>query len=155
MPLKIEKLTPHVAFAVTYQGKIIPIFHHYEDDMFHKVIEGWYTADKNEGIRDYQSKQRGIMGDQGFTLEVERDDWYFSTHRIFEKVKFLPEFQDEDKRHAFQWDDSFILQVAIDYGLVGFDDDYRWVDTTLIEEPMGSCTGGVIYPYEVKEVSNG
>ena len=27
MPLKVESLTPEVAFAVEYQGKVIPIFH--------------------------------------------------------------------------------------------------------------------------------
>ena len=49
------------------------------------------------------------------------------------------------------------MQVAIDNALIGFDEDFRFVDTTMIEESIESCTGGSIhpYPYEIKKVSDG
>ena len=157
MPLKIESLTPEVAFAVEYQGKIIPIFHYYDDDLYHRKVEAWYTADKDEGVRAHQSRQSGVLGDYGYTEHYQRDDWYFCTDNLFKKMSSLPEFQDPKKKNSFMWDDSFILQVAINYGLVGFDEDYKFVDTTMIEEPLKSCTGGLVYPYEIGawEASNG
>tara|TARA_R110002020_G_scaffold35531_3_gene107215 strand:+ start:3605 stop:4078 length:474 start_codon:yes stop_codon:yes gene_type:complete len=157
MPLKVESLTPEVAFAVEYQGKIIPIFHYYQDDLYHQPVESWYTADKDEGVRTHQSRQPGVLGDYGYTNHDDRDDWYFCTDTLFKKMRSLPEFQDPNKNHSFQWEDSFILQTAINYGLVGFNEDYQYVDTTMIEEPIKSFTGGVIHPYDQpkQEVLNG
>ena len=155
MPLKVESLTPEVAFAVEYQGKVIPIFHFYQDDRYDRKVEAWYTADKDEGVRIHQSRKPDLLGDFGYTKEWERDDWYFCTDTLFKSMASLPEFQDPNKKHSFQWEDSFILQTAINYGLIGFDEDYRFIDTTKIEEPIKSFTGGVIHPYEIKEVSNG
>ena len=158
MPLKIEKLTPHVAFAVTYEGKIIPIFYYYEDDNADNIIDGWYTADIKEGVRDFQPEKHchccyGLLGEHGYTAGEERQDWYFSTHALFKDMRSLPEFQDEQKKHSFQWEPSFILQTAINNGLIGFDEDYRVVETMMIEEPVKSFTGQVIYPYDMKEGS--
>ena len=70
-------------------------------------------------------------------------------------MKYMPEFQDERKEYSWEWDASLIVQTAINYGLIGFDDDYRFVNTMMIEDPIKSCTGGFVYPYEIKEVSNG
>ena len=74
-------------------------------------------------------------------------------------MKSFPEFDDSNKpfqrKYAFEWDDKHIVQTAINYGLIGFDEDYRFVDATSIEGPVMSCTGGLIEPYEVKAVSNG
>ena len=67
----------------------------------------------------------------------------------------MPEFQDGNKKYSFEWDASFIIQTAINYGLIGFDDDYRFVDTTMIEDRIPSCTGSWVYPYHIREVSNG
>ena len=155
MPLKIEKIIPHVAFAVEYQRKIIPMFFCYDQDLAHRVYDGWYTADKNEGVRDGQTKKPSVLGDYGYTDDDERDAWYFCTHLLFNKMKGLPEFADELRPHAFQWDDNFIVQTAINNGLLGFDEDNRPVDTTQLEIPIRSCTGGTVYPYDLKEGSNG
>tara|TARA_R100001230_G_C5669331_1_gene174221 strand:- start:250 stop:717 length:468 start_codon:yes stop_codon:yes gene_type:complete len=155
MPLKIEKIIPHVAFAVEYQRKIIPMFFCYDQDLAHRVYDGWYTADKNEGVRDGQTKKPSVLGHYGYTDDDERDAWYFCTHLLFNKMKGLPEFADELRPHAFQWDDNFIVQTAINNGLLGFDEDNRPVDTTQLEIPIRSCTGGTVYPYDLKEVSNG
>lgn len=157
MPLKVESLTPEVAFAVEYQGKIIPIFHFYQDDRYDRKVDGWYTADKDEGVRSNQSRQSGLRGDFGYTEHYQRDNWYFCTDTLFHKMRSLPEFQDPQKKHSFMWEASFILQTAINYGLVGFDEDYQYIDTTMIEEPIKSCFGGLIYPYEATawEASNG
>tara|TARA_R100000005_G_C4969151_1_gene182771 strand:+ start:612 stop:1079 length:468 start_codon:yes stop_codon:yes gene_type:complete len=155
MPIKYEKLTPHVAFSVEYQGKIIPIFHAYDEDDMSRKLDEWFTADVNEGVRDHQTKKEGLLGEVGYTMEYNRDEWYFCTHKLFEKMKYMPEFQDERKQYSWEWDASLIVQTAINYGLIGFDDDYRFVNTMMIEDPIKSCTGGFVYPYEIKEVSNG
>lgn len=155
MPVKYEMITPEVAFAVEYQGKVIPIFHTYEfDDMF-RISAEWFTADIKEGVRDDQRKKDGLMGKLGFTEDNDRDAWFFNKHNIFEKMKYMPEFQDGNKKYSFEWDASFIIQTAINYGLIGFDDDYRFVDTTMIEDRIPSCTGSWVYPYHIREVSNG
>jgi len=155
MPLKIEKITPHVAFAVEYQGKIIPMFFCYDKDLAHRVFDGWYTADKNEGVRNGQAKKPSVLGDYGYTDDDERDAWYFCTHLLFNKMKGLPEFADELRPYAFQWDDEFIVQTAIDNGLLGFDEDNRPVDTTQLDNPIPSCTGGTVYPYQLEWLING
>ena len=160
MPLKVQSLAPEVAFDVKYQGKIIPIFHFYQDDRHDRKVEAWYTADKDEGVRSHQSRQSGLRGDFGYTETYQRDNWYFCTDTLFNMMRSLPEFndlQDPNYKYSYQYEDSFILQTAIDHGLVGFDEEYRFIDTTMIEEPIKSCFGGWVYPYEATawEASNG
>ena len=162
MPLVIYKVPPDVAFMVEYQGENVAIYHTYIDDIERTPADGVYTADENEGVRtDRQKWADGVQGDYGFTRgdDDDRNEFWFYTHNLFEMMKAFPEFQDEWKpfkrKHSFEWEDKYIVQTAIHYGLVGFDEDFRFVDATRIEEPVKSCTGGLVHPYEVKAVSNG
>tara|TARA_R100001594_G_C4023955_1_gene259752 strand:+ start:900 stop:1382 length:483 start_codon:yes stop_codon:yes gene_type:complete len=157
MPLVIYKVPPDVAFMVQYQGEKVAIYHTYIDDIQRTTADSVYTADEKEGVRtDHQKLADGIVGAYGFTRgdDDDRNEFWFTTHNLFKMMKALPEFQDECKpfkrRYSFEWEDKYIVQTAIDYGLVGFDEDFRFVDTTMIEEPVKSCTGGLIQPYDVK-----
>lgn len=163
MPLVIYKVPPEIAFTVQYQGEKVAIYHTYIDDIQSTPAQSVYTADKNEGVRtDRQKWADGVQGDYGFTRgnDDDRNEFWFYTHNLFQMMRSLPEFndlQDPNYKYSYEYEDSFILQTAINHGLVGFDEDYRFIDTTKIEEPIESCTGGSIYPYpyEIKEVSNG
>ena len=112
-------------------------------------------ADEQEGVRDDQRLCEGIKGTYGFTSVDQRNDFFFDTYNLFDMMRSLPEFQQPTKRCSSDWDDKFIIQTAINHGLIGFDEDFRFVSTVDIEFSIKSCTGGFIQPYELKVVSNG
>lgn len=164
MPLAITRVPPEIAFDVIYQGISLHIYHAYEEDIQKNKIHGVYTADKNEGVRVGQREVPGVIGEHGFTQDEDRNDFFFNTFALFKLMKDFPEFKNKagvhgstDSTYHFQWLESYIVQVAIDNALIGFDEDFRFVDTTMIEESIESCTGGSIhpYPYEIKKVSDG
>lgn len=155
MPLEITQVPPSPAFSVEYQGETLWIYHTYEDDIESRRVEQVYTADEKEGVRDGQRRCGGIQGQYGFTVYEHRDEYFFDTHKLLMEMASLPEFDNPTKRYSSDWQDKFIVQTAINYGLIGFDEDYRFVDTTMIEEPIKSLTGGLIQPIAVKAVSNG
>ncbi len=158
MPLIIKKVPPKVAFVVTYQGVEMDIFHAYDEDLEHELVEGAYTADVEEGCRPKgdQFLADGVQGQFGFTEDGDgRDSYFFHIYRIFERVKDLDEFKHPTKRFLFEFEHSFIVQTALDHGLIGFDSDYRFVNTMTLDKPIDSCVGGVIMPYNKKEASNG
>ena len=158
MPLAITKILPDPAFSVQYQGERIQLYHAYEDDMVGKQCENVYTADEAEGVREGQRLTGGFMGSKfGYTEDEDRNDFFFDTYNLYKTMtaNFVPEFQHPTRTWAGDWDDKFIVQTAINYGLIGFDEDFRFVDTMTIEEPVKSCTGGLVQPYEVRVVSHG
>ena len=137
MPLAIQSVSPDTAFTVQYNGKPLTIYHAYEDDILSRKVDGVYTADEMEGVRKGQRYSEGMQGDYGFTSDDDRYEFFFNTHLLFEIVKSFPEFQHPTKKYQFQWNDSFIVQVAINYKLIDFDDEGRMIIN------------------EIKEVSNG
>ncbi len=159
MPLQIKRVPPSPAFSVEYQGERIWMYHAYDNENESNRVDQVYTADEEEGVRDGQRLCEGIKGEYGFTWDDERADYFFDTHNLFKMMSSFPEFNDLNKpfqrKHSFEWNDKYIVQAAINNGLIGFDEDLRFVDATRIEEPVQSCTGGLIQPYEVKAVSNG
>tara|TARA_R100001129_G_scaffold180005_1_gene157524 strand:+ start:425 stop:901 length:477 start_codon:yes stop_codon:yes gene_type:complete len=158
MPLAITKILPDPAFSVQYQGETITIYHAYEDDIVGLECSNVYTADEAEGVREGQRLAGGLMGSKfGYTEDEDRNDFFFDTHMLYRTMtaNFVSEFQHPKKKYASDWDDKFIVQTAINYGLIGFDEDFRFVETQRISHSIKSCTGGEIRPYEVKVVSHG
>ena len=158
MPLAIRKVPPDAAFSVQYQGQTITIYHAYEDDMVGKQCSHVYTADEAEGVRDGQRLSSGRMGSKyGYTEDEDRNDFFFDTAELYDTMKLLcvSELNHANREYACEWDDKFIVQAALDHGLIGFDDDFRFVDAQRISNAIKSCTGGLIQPYEIKAVSNG
>ena len=115
-----------------------------------------FTADIKEGVRKGQQLLGDVRGAFGFTSgNGDRNDYWFSSNDLFELVKHLPEFKNKagvlhsnPTTYEFQWLKSYIVQVAIDHELIGFDDDFRFIDATSIDQPIKSCTGGMIMPKE-------
>jgi|TARA_R100001163_G_scaffold60609_1_gene50037 hypothetical protein len=155
MPLEIKRVPPSPAFSVEYQGERIWIYHTYLDEIESMRLDHVYTADEEEGVRNGHRRHEGIKGEYGFTVDEHRNDYFFDTSDLYKMMSSLPEFYHPTKKFGFEWPDKFIVQIAIEYGLIGFDEDFRFVDATMIEFPIKSCTGGLIVPVEVKAVSNG
>jgi hypothetical protein len=129
MPIRTLVLPPEIAFTVDCGGETIPIYHCYEDDDFDKRCEYVYTADIKEGIRN------------GDTDASSRNDYWIDIREVYDMVEhLLSDFEKARVELSLYWTPkthSLVLSLAIQNGLVSFDDEGR------------------VTIHEIKEVSNG
>ena len=119
MPIRTEVLPPEIAFTVDYDGGTIPIYHCYEDDDFDKRCEYVYTADIKEGIRN------------GNTDVSLRNDYWIDIRLVYDLVEHLLSSIEKARTElSLYWTPKahrLVLDIAIQNGLVSFDDDGRFI----------------------------